>query len=145
MVPLGVLVPWAPAVVVSVPSAIVPSSVSSASEVTARLLAAAVLFAPAVVSSVPATVLFVPVSVLLAPVAVLFVPVAALSLPVVAPPKKDEMALAGSTGPPSKVRPRAEALPVPSSSSRMMEASACAPQPLVVQSRGVPSITTRSS
>lgn len=56
-------------------------------------------------------------------------------------PMKVEMALAASTGPPPSVRPRAEALLVPSSFSRMMEVSASAPQRGVAQSRGVPSMT----
>jgi hypothetical protein len=57
------------------------------------------------------------------------------------PPMKRETILAASTGPPPLVRPRAVALLVPSSLSRMIEVSASAPQAGVAQSRGVPSAT----
>lgn len=65
----------------------------------------------------------------------------AVVLPAEAVPMKAEITLAASTGPPPSVRPRAEALLVPSSFCRMMEVSASAPHPGVGQLRGVPSIT----
>lgn len=66
----------------------------------------------------------------------------AVAAPAEVVPIKAEITLAASTGPPPLVRPRAEALLVPSSFCRMMEVSASAPHPGVGQSRGVPSITT---
>lgn len=59
------------------------------------------------------------------------------------PPMKRETILAASTGPVA-VRPRADALDVPTSLSRMIEVSASAPQAGVAQSRGVPSATKLS-
>lgn len=56
------------------------------------------------------------------------------------PPMKRATIVAASTGPVA-VRPRADALEVPISFSRMMEVSASAPQAGVAQSRGVPSAT----
>ena len=58
-----------------------------------------------------------------------------------APSMKIAIMVAASTGPPPSVRPRAEALSVPSSFLRMMEVSASAPQAGVAQPRGVPSMT----
>lgn len=48
---------------------------------------------------------------------------------------------AGSTGPAPSVRPSGGALALLISSSRMMAVSACAPQALTAQLRGVPSLT----
>jgi hypothetical protein len=73
--------------------------------------------------------------------AVELVAVELVAAAVPAAPTKFEMALAASTGPPPSVRPRAEALLVPSSFWRIIEVSASAPQPGVAQSRGVPSMT----
>jgi hypothetical protein len=58
------------------------------------------------------------------------------------PPIKRETILEASTGPVA-VRPRADALLVPISLSRIMEVSASDPQPGVGQSRGVPSATVK--
>lgn len=60
-----------------------------------------------------------------------------------APSMKTAIMRAGSIGPLPVVRPRAEALLVPSSFWRMMAVSDWAPQPAEGQSRGVPSTTVR--
>jgi len=66
---------------------------------------------------------------------------ATASVEFASPPMKRATILEASTGPPPWVRPRAEALEVPISLSRMMEVSASEPHAGEAQSRGVPSAT----
>jgi hypothetical protein len=66
---------------------------------------------------------------------------AALTLGAVPLPMKLEIMVAASMGPLPWVRPSGPTSPERISRSRMMAVSACEPQRLVEQSRGVPSAT----
>jgi hypothetical protein len=60
-----------------------------------------------------------------------------------APSMKTAIILVAVISPSALLRPRAEALLVPSSLARMTAVSSCAPHPAEGQSRGVPSTTVR--